>query len=353
MTDRHAAPSRGILDHPDFLASGVRRTLARAPIGFVDVGARGGAHAFMSPFAAATAVLAFDPDPDEARAIAAEHARAPVWERVEVEAAAVAGRSGTATMHLARSPVNHSLRPANPAFAARYAIPGLAPAGTADVPAVTLDDALFGARAGEGFWGEVVKTDAQGCDHDILAGATRTLAERTVALVVESIFLEAYAGQPRFSETELLLREAGFAFYGFLTLNTRSRRLVDKTRAHGRERLFYADAVFLRDPLPSGGGRPLDLRQQHVLFCAALALGYLDFALDLALSTWAAGDPEEAERLRRLVHAAGAPAADPVAELRRVLAAAERDPDRAMVHVARFVDARRTLAGYEELPIEG
>jgi FkbM family methyltransferase len=338
-----------ILALPAFRESAVHRTVDAVPIGFVDIGARGGTHPIMDPLAGVTAVLAFDPDPEEGRAIRAAQARAPRWVRVEVEAAAVATRSGEAVLHLAKAPVNHSLRPANPDFAARYDIPGLAPAGTVTVPAVTLDEAVFGARPAEPFWGEIVKSDAQGCDHDLLTGATRTLAERTVALVVECTFLEAYTGQKRFSETELLLRDAGFAFYGFLTLNSRSRRLVDKRKAQGRERLFYGDAVFLRDPLPSGGGRPLSERQQHVLFCAALLFGYLDFALDLALSTWAAGDPAEAARIRAVVAAAGAPEEDQVAELRALLAAVERAPEEALVRIGKFVDRRRTLASYDEV----
>ncbi|MFN8722422.1 MAG: hypothetical protein ACK5YI_16480, partial [Rhodospirillales bacterium] len=57
-------------------------------IGFVDIGARGGTHPIMDPLAGVTAVLAFDPDPEEGRAIRAAQARAPRWVRVEVEAAA-------------------------------------------------------------------------------------------------------------------------------------------------------------------------------------------------------------------------------------------------------------------------
>ena len=87
------------------------------------------------------------------------------------------------------------------------------------------------------------------------------------------------------------LRDAGFSFYGFASLHHRSQRALDKKNAAGRERLMYADAVFLRDPLPGGpaSARPTSGRRLHTLFTSARLLGYGDFALELARTTWADG----------------------------------------------------------------
>ena len=63
---------------------------------------------------------------------------------------------------------------------------------------------------------------------------------------------------------------------------------------------FYADAVFFKDPLPGGPQRePLSMRGNHVLFACTILLGYYDFALELALATWAFG--VEATRIEKLV----------------------------------------------------
>tara|TARA_B100000287_G_scaffold415550_1_gene449279 strand:+ start:1090 stop:1323 length:234 start_codon:yes stop_codon:yes gene_type:complete len=47
------------------------------------------------------------------------------------------------------------------------------------------------------------------------------LNEKTVALLTEVFFCEVYEGQKLFSETEMLLREQGFTFYGFTYLENR------------------------------------------------------------------------------------------------------------------------------------
>src|SRR5262249_27536117 len=143
-------------------------------------------------------------------------------------------------------------------------------------------------------WGEFIKLDTQGTEFEILQGARKTLKARTVAVLAEVEFCQAYAGQRLFSEVELLLRSLGFSFYGFTTFHVRSRKLLEKSREGGRERAFYADAVFFKDPLPGGPpGAALSERGQRLLFCCALLLGYHDFALELALETWAKG-PEAA-----------------------------------------------------------
>jgi len=87
------------------------------------------------------------------------------------------------------------------------------------VPLVTtnLDKLLFGPLRQEDFWGEFLKLDTQGTEFEILQGAERTLAERTVAVFCEVEFFQVMEGQKLFSDVELFLREHGFAFYGFAT----------------------------------------------------------------------------------------------------------------------------------------
>ncbi|WP_455181410.1 FkbM family methyltransferase, partial [Azospirillum melinis] len=315
----------------------------------IDVGARGGAHPMVEPLAALTKVLGFDPDADECRQIEERHRAAPVWASLELEPVALAETAGVREMTLTRAAVNHSLRRPAAGFRDRYRIPGLDAVGTAAVPIAALDDILFGPRARQPHWGEVLKVDAQGCDLDVLNGARRTLGERTCAVVVESLFLEAYEQQPRFSEIEIMLRGLGFAFYGFHSLNFRSARRLDKRQCRGRERLFYTDALFFRDPLPSGGVAGLGPRQAEVLPVCAALLGYYDFALEASDALWV--DAQDKDAFRTVIHRlAACPPQQALTEVRDLLGAMEAHPDQALVLMGKFVDARRRFATYDDMP---
>jgi hypothetical protein len=158
----------------------------------------------------------------------------------------------------------------------------------------------------------------------------------------------------QFSEVELLLRQHGFSFYGFASWHTRARafpRHLDKKVELGRERPLYADAIFLKDPLP-GGPRPIDLSQRglRVLFSCALLLGYFDFALELSETIWAA-DAGALIAARRLVHrTAAVDPAGTAAEVDALAARVRAAPDRAVVEAGRFSDRRRCFWDYDDVP---
>jgi len=340
-----------LVDDADFAASAAGEALRATPLGFVDVGARGGVHELVDPIARHTAVLGFEPAADECARLRAEIAAGSPWARCEIEPQALAARPGRAALHLLSAPTNSSLRAPNVAFLERYRMDKWREVGRDVLEVTTLDEILFAQRPSEKHWGEIVKLDTQGTEWEILRGARRMLRERTVAVVCEVSFCELYQGQRLFSEVELLLRRRGFAFYGFASLHHRSQRALDKRHTAGRERALYADAVFLRDPLPGGTASLLPeptLRQLHVLFTAALLLGYGDFALELARATWA--DGAEAARIEALVWRASA--VEPESAVDAALALAGRvslAPHLANVAVGRFVDARRWCWDYDDV----
>jgi FkbM family methyltransferase len=354
------AARNSLLLDPDFAASGPGATLVAAPLGFVDVGARDGVHALVEPVAAATAVLGFEPAADECARLRRELAAANPWARCEIEPVALAARAGRARLHVLSAPTNSSLREPNEAFTRRYGMSKWLPVEQTSVSVTTLDHVLYRRRNDERFWGELVKLDTQGTEHEILIGARRTLRERTLGVVCEVSFCELYRGQRLFSEVELLLRRHGFSFFGFLSLHHRSRRALDKRRTLARERVLYGDAVFLRDPLPgapraaraAAPASPAETeRGVHVLFTLALLLDYADFALELA-EAWA--DGAEAERIARLVRRRSAmpPGDTRRAALRLARRVAER-PALANVEVGRFVDARRWCWDYDDVVAAG
>jgi FkbM family methyltransferase len=336
-----------LLQNADFASSAPGRTFKSKPLGFIDVGARGGVHKAVDRLAGATAVLAFEPDQDECDRMNREM-KDSIWARYSLEPIALAEREGTATLNLLSSAVNSSLRAPNPDFIKRYKMTGFEIVKTIPLRTTTLDQLLFGSRQAEDFWGEFIKIDTQGTEFEILQGAQRTLKERTVALLVELEFFQMYQGEKLFSDVEQWLRAFGFSFYGF-DLHCRSAKLLDKRKSAGRERTFFADAIFFKDPL-SGGlwKQPLSERSLHALFTSALLLGYHDFALQLALETWAGGD--EAIRIRRLVeHEAGLLAERAGSDILAMAERVRKNPERANVEAGKFADARRHLADYDDV----
>lgn len=340
-----------LLKNPLFQATSLSQLLRTQPLGFVDIGARGGTHPLVEQVAAGTAVLGFEPDEAECARLKQDPEARDPWASFDLEPIALWNREGVVPVHLCVVDVNNSILPVNEAFSGRYSIAKLAPKGKISVRATTLDKVLFGAYADRPHFGEIIKIDTQGAEYEILEGAKRTLDERCVAVIAEVWFCEAYKGVKQFSEVELLLRERGFSFYGFDSLHLRSRRKLNKQRQVGRERYLWADAVFLKDPLP-GGPRPVSLsdRQMKVLFLCALFLGYFDFALELASAGWTKNDAVEASAVSALVHGLATPSPD--AAVKEVVALAESvraSPDQALVRVGQFVDRRRYLFDYDDL----
>jgi len=336
------------LDDPDFAASAPGVTLREEGLGFVDVGVRGGIHSVVEPVAGATTVLAFEPDREEAARLRARYAGPAPWREVIIEEAALADSAGPAFLHLTSANTNASLRPVNRSFVDRYRMVKFQPVGVATVHATTLDHVLAERYANGSPHGEFIKLDTQGTEHEILSGATQTLSARTVALLVEVWYCEAYDGQKFFSDIDRFLRSLGFSCYG-MSLHYRSRKLLDKRREVTRERPLWADAVFLKDPLPGGPVRvELSERQLHALFVSAALLRYYDFALELAHETWARG-AERARVERFLRRSAAMPCRRSVLAALGLAGRVLARPWRANVEVGRFVNARRDVCDYEDV----
>lgn len=340
MTAR--SPLDRISDHPHFAGSQLDAMLAARPIGFVDIGARGGVHPLVEPLARRIAVLGFEPDEEECRRVTAESEAAPrfaheqlmpigLWRTVE----------SARTLYRLAASTNDSLLPPKAGPSKRYEMARWDQIGDCTVPVSTLDEVLFGTLGGEGDWGDIVKLDTQGTEADILEGARRTLDERCVAVLAEVSFLELYEGQSLFSDLERQLRERGFAFYGFGRTYHRSGKRLDKRSSWGRERLIQADAVFFKDPLAGGFALPreLDVRDLAVLFSAALLLEYFDFAIEIAHYAF---PPAEATRLEQLVRSEAELDIERThEEVRQFAAQVDRDPAAANLLAGAFVDARR------------
>ena len=136
-----------------FSQTGPYRTLINRPLGFIDVGARGGVHELVEPFAAATAVLGFEPDREECARLRQSLARSSPWASCQMEALALAEGDREAVLHLLSAPTNHSLRPPNQRLTDRYQMVKWRLIGTQPLRTTGLDKILFGPRAAETHWG--------------------------------------------------------------------------------------------------------------------------------------------------------------------------------------------------------
>lgn len=340
-----------IADEPLFKQSAPGRELAARPLGFVDVGARGGVHDLVAPIASMTSVLGFEPDPEACAELNQALPGHSGWAATRFLPVAVADRAGPATLHLCEAPTNHSLRPVNRAFAERYRMVKFAQTGRFELETQTLDHVLFTTPPDDRPWGEFMKLDTQGTELEILQGAERMLDERCVAAFIEVEFCEIYQGQKLFSELEEFLRQRGFSFFGFHSTHERARKALDKRRFAGRERLLHADAVFFKDPLPGGPPtKPLSARETHILFTTALLLGYFDYALELAEATFATAAADRASILALIEKLAFNDPVQARAAALELAATVEKSPDRANVDVGRFVDERRAMCNFEDVP---
>ncbi|MES2217681.1 MAG: FkbM family methyltransferase [Pseudomonadota bacterium] len=250
------------------------------PIGFIDVGARGGSHSLVEPLHPFVSFLGFEPDPEECDLLNNNETLKQYWREFNILPHALGDAHGQKTLNILSAATNSSLLTPNPVFIDRYKMTEKWSI-TKKIPVELspLDHVMYELSLGFKNSGEIIKLDTQGTEYEILVGAKKLLSEKTVCIVTEVEFFEIYAGQKLFSDVDVYLRELGFSFYGFLTLHTRSQKKLNKKTHIGKERLFYADAVFFKDPLSKAIS--LSDRQYRVLLCSAILTGFYDFALEL------------------------------------------------------------------------
>ena len=338
--------TRDRLQQGGFFDTGLARRLAADPVGLVDVGARWGISPEFAAAAPLFSALAFEPDPEEARRVL-DKGRGQGWAGFAVEAKALGRDERPLALNLYSRANNSSIHPVSPRAKVRYALGGFELERVLSVPARSLDAIVFGdapARAGE-----VVKLDTQGAELDILAGAERTLHERTVCIITEAHFFRLYDGAPFFAEIDPHLRGLGFTFIGFSDFQNRSSKRLDKRTHWGRERVFQADAIYFRDPLDAK--ETATPRVVDVAVLMAVLLGYFDLALE-----WAAFGEEIGLAATDLGAAidriASVDPAEPPNEIAALLAAIERDPRHGHVLVGKLVDRYRDLTTFHDIPIE-
>jgi len=317
-------------------------------IGFIDVGARGGILELFDPIKSITSVIAFEPDTDECNNIIAAD-DADKFHSKTVISKALSDSVGVASLFRYSMSTNDSLLREEPCFVERYSISTLSCIGKTQVETTTIDTLMYGELNSSQLKADIIKLDVQGTEFEILQGAKRTIGEQTTCIIAEVSFFPAYKGQKLFSDIELFLRDFGFSFYGFLDLHYRSCRLIEKSAHNGRERLRWADAVFIKDPLDPkiNNKRDVSDRQLYIIFIFSLLTGYFDYALELAQKTWS--KDQEVVLIKELIGKLSF--LDPlitVEEVKKLLVNVEQSPENANIIVGKFVDKRRSIQDYDD-----
>lgn len=329
-----------------FLETGLAKALSAAPVGLIDVGARWGVDELFRRAPSLFHPIAVEPDPEEAARVAAREGGGG-WNGFDLCASALGARPGQGTLHLLKRANNSSLYPVDPRAAQRYHLAGFELVRTLDVALRPLDDVVFGDFKDREHAGEAIKLDVQGAEADVIAGAQKTLRERTACVICEVHFLAAYEGIALFSEIEREMRRLRFAFYGFLDFQHRSTRRLDKRRHRGLERMMQADAVFFRDPFDPANAA-MDRRKSKVLLLIALLLGYFDFCLELTELL----EPDDRPSLRSAILAlARIDDAGDRAEIQALARAAAGGISEAHIALSQLVDRRRDLATIHDIAL--
>lgn len=318
----------------------LREHFQEYPVRIADVGARGGWQRKWSTHADFIRFLGFEPDRAE-------------FERLQASAGpnetyfncALFSEESEITLFHTRSPSVSSIYRPN-----RRLLSQLIPndrqwdvIGKEVVSARPLDDVLSEMDL-KGV--DFLKIDTQGSELDILKGAEDTLLRSAFGVEVEVEFLPLYEGQPLFPDLHAFLADRGYQFIDFPNtfsvrdfqfivrgskgyqsrtafLRAWTRRLSSSSGSwRGARQLLYADAVFLRDPVPylTVSAANADHRIFSGIFICC-ALRYYDYAWRL-LSTGVEKSlirSEQAEELHRFVARSAQSPRPVLGDLRRAL----------------------------------
>ncbi len=268
-----------ISDNTIFKSTNLYDHFVKKPIGFVDIGAAGGAHSLVSPVASITNCLCFEANLKAAKELQA--IGTDIYSNFVVYNNAIASKNGSAIFYITESEVNSSLLKPGAEMVDRYNNSGMKVRETIKVATRTLDSII--REVGKTYYhpGEIIKLDCQGAEYGILCAARETLAKQCVAIWCEVLFFQIYKKQNNFFDINKLLSSKGFTLYGLYPKYI-SKKMLDRTKYETNERLMWADAFYIKDPLScENKTQSFTEREIDVLILIALLTGFFDYAMEI------------------------------------------------------------------------
>lgn len=132
---------------------------------------------------------------------------------------------------------------------------------------------------------DFLKLDTQGCDLDILKGATEVVDRYLFGIEVEVEFSPIYINQPLFSDVDIFLQEHGFQLFDLKRYYW--KREVNNSFSNKKGQIIFADALYFKtyeSLYNSIIGMDVSLRKIKILKALSICLIYnkVDYAAYLA-----------------------------------------------------------------------
>ncbi len=251
------------------------RALSSSPLKLIDIGARAGINprwmSLISKFP--IQIIGFEPDEQECAAL---NAKANSF--VKYFPFAVGKAVEARTFHLLKASGSSSLFRPNYAFinrcvpAPNYTIEREIPLHTNALDSILkqidIDDIDY------------IKIDTEGCERDILMGATETL-KHVFAVEVEVWFNPVFTHAPLFRDIDAMLSEQGFVLFDLAKSNY-FKRNIGRHLGGPKGQLVAGDAIYFRD-IPSLAPESVFYDKDKLVRAIVIAMQYryFDFALEV------------------------------------------------------------------------
>ncbi len=272
-----------LANNPIFRTTQLFKGFEKAPFGFIDIGSMGGVHPLVSNIDSITHALCFEPGKEEYLKLKNLYSSSNSFARVTIMPNALGGSQvNNAKLYISKVLTNTSLLMPSINFINRYSANRFEVDSVKTISTVTLDGAIkIKPELVEQTW-DFIKIDTQGSEWDILSGASNTLKD-AVAIWCEVEFFPVYTQQKLYADIDIFLREHGFYVYA-LYPHYRSTKSIDRTSGDSEERVMWADALFLKDPLDErNSSKFFTKRNINSLILSAILTKQYEFSKELVL----------------------------------------------------------------------
>ncbi len=262
-----------------------------APLGCLDIGARGGVVGDIEPLGRAASVYGFEPDEDECAKLNQSIESNPhPFGTLQFLPVALGPKEEQRTLHIMRHEGASSLLSPDPDVTKRFGTRAayFDVARTVTIDTKPLDGVITDYAIANPVY---MKIDVEGFELEILKGAEALLQSSLLAMRAEIAFLPCRIGQPDFGEIAAFLKQFNLMPMGFLyIIDWRSQTRVKHPRRmsgplpYSRGQMVHGDVLFLRDPHSLAENTDVEIKAKLSLALLALLYDYVDFAHDIIAS---------------------------------------------------------------------
>lgn len=230
-----------------------------AGINLIDIGASGQLDKKWKPIESLVNLVAFDPNEEECSRLASLPSKLRSATYLPY---AVGGEDEQATLFKTESIYCYTVCEPNTPWLDRFTFGDLfAVTGTEPIPVRRFGNIEELA----GFDADVIKTDSQGLDLQILSNSGNLL-ERAFYVETETGFVENCLGETTYAQIDEFMRSQGFLLFDLGAHHRVPRRNRLANHRSGREQILWCESVWLKDYVwLAKQGKPLGLDRQKAI----------------------------------------------------------------------------------------